>query len=58
MSMKASDYSTVPLCANCHTHAPDCYHSANGKQRMERRIGQRFADVCKRLQREWKERAA
>lgn len=58
MSMKASDYSTVPLCANCHTQAPDCYHSAGGKRRMERRIGQRFADICDRLRREWKERAA
>lgn len=26
MSMKASDYSCVPLCAACHTQAPHAYH--------------------------------
>ena len=26
MSMKASDYSCVPLCPDCHTQAPDAYH--------------------------------
>jgi hypothetical protein len=26
MSMKASDYSCVPLCADCHTRGPGAYH--------------------------------
>src|ERR1017187_4447379 len=26
MSMKASDYSWVPLCSGCHTQAPGAYH--------------------------------
>ena len=26
MSQKASDYSCVPLCADCHTQAPAAYH--------------------------------
>src|ERR1035438_1732598 len=28
MSQKASDYSCVPLCADCHTQAPGAYHRA------------------------------
>jgi hypothetical protein len=36
MSQKASDYSCVPLCADCHTQAPGAYHRA-GKGTLERR---------------------
>lgn len=30
MSMKASDYSCIPLCAHCHTGASDSYHLHQG----------------------------
>ena len=35
MSMKASDYSCVPLCSDCHTQAPGAYHRV-GKRVFER----------------------
>jgi hypothetical protein len=35
MSMKASDYSCVPLCSDCHTQAPGAYHRV-GKRAFER----------------------
>jgi hypothetical protein len=34
LSQKASDYSCVPLCRNCHTLGPNSYHRI-GKQRFE-----------------------
>ena len=52
MSMKASDYSCVPLCSDCHTRAPGAYHRV-GKRAFERARGLRFAVVAARLQREW-----
>ena len=30
MSMKASDYSCIPLCTDCHTMRPDSYHRIHG----------------------------
>src|ERR1035438_9571510 len=36
MSMKASDYSCVPLCADCHTRTPGAYHRV-GKRAFEQR---------------------
>ena len=54
MSQKASDYSCVPLCADCHTQAPGAYHRA-GKATFERRHGLSFADIVTRLKREWRE---
>jgi hypothetical protein len=38
MSMKASDYSCVPLCSACHTQAPGAYHRI-GKLAFERAHG-------------------
>jgi len=35
MSMKASDFSCVPLCAECHTRGPLAYHRI-GKRAFER----------------------
>jgi hypothetical protein len=52
MSQKASDYSCVPLCADCHTQAPGAYHRA-GKATFERRHRLSFADIVTRLNREW-----
>jgi hypothetical protein len=57
MSQKASDYSCVPLCPDCHTQAPGAYHRV-GKRAFERRHGLSFAGVVDRLQREWYERCA
>ena len=52
MSMKASDYSCVPLCSDCHTRAPEAYHRI-GKRAFERAKGLNFMALVARLQREW-----
>ena len=57
MSMKASDYSCVPLCADCHTRGPLAYHRI-GKRAFERVHGIWFASVVARLRREWKQQRA
>src|SRR5664279_2587355 len=57
MSMKASDYSCVPLCSDCHTQAPGAYHRV-GKRAFEQRHGLSFAGVVERMQREWREKCA
>lgn len=57
MSMKASDYSCVPLCADCHRQAPGAYHRL-GRRAFERKNSLCFADVVSRLQREWRRQCA
>ncbi len=57
MSMKASDYSCVPLCADCHTQAAGAYHRV-GKRAFERARGLCLADVVARLQQEWRGKCA
>src|ERR1035437_6793891 len=57
MSMKASDYSVVPLCADCHTQAPDAYHRA-GKGAFERQHGLCLGHLVARLNRDWQARCA
>jgi hypothetical protein len=57
MSMKASDYSCVPLCADCHRQSPDSYHRA-GKPAFERRHGLCLGRVVARLNCEWQARCA
>ena len=57
MSQKASDYSCVPLCADCHTQAPGAYHRA-GKTTFERQYGLSFARIVTRLNAEWRTRCA
>jgi len=54
MSMKASDYSCVPLCADCHTQAPGAYHRI-GKRALERTHGFCCAAQVKRLHAEWRD---
>src|ERR1035437_65666 len=54
MSMKASDYSCVPLCADCHRQAPNAYHRA-GKGAFEERHGLSFVRIVERLNAEWRE---
>lgn len=57
MSQKASDYSCVPLCPDCHTQAPGSYHRV-GKRAFEQRHGLSFIDIVARLNREWQEKCA
>jgi len=56
MSMKASDYSCVLLCSDCHTRGPLAYHRI-GKRAFERVHTVRFASIVARLKRECKARA-
>jgi len=53
MSMKASDYSCVPLCPDCHTRGPLAYHRI-GKGAFERVHAIRFREIAAGLRREWK----
>jgi hypothetical protein len=57
MSMKASDYSCVPLCSDCHTRGPLAYHRI-GKRSFERVHGVQFSAIAARLRREWKQQRA
>ncbi len=57
MSMKASDYSCVPLCPNCHTQSPHSYHRI-GKPAFERLHGLCLAEAVKGLEREWRANCA
>ena len=57
MSMKASDYSCVPLCPECHTRGPLAYHRI-GKHAFERVHALRFASIAAQLRREWKQQRA
>lgn len=52
MRQKASDYSCVPLCSDCHTQAPDSYHRV-GKAAFEVCRNVKFAELVKRLNRLW-----
>ena len=54
MSMKASDYSCVPLCSGCHTLGPGAYHRV-GKRAFEQRHGISFVAIVTRLNSEWQE---
>jgi hypothetical protein len=54
MSMKASDYSCIPLCTNCHTMATDSYHRiSGGRQGFEISRGIVIAELVARLNRVW-----
>ncbi len=52
MSQKASDYSCVPLCADCHTAAPLAYHRI-GRREFEHRHGLKFRSLVRQLNRAW-----
>jgi hypothetical protein len=59
MSMKASDRSCIPLCADCHTQRVDSYHRiSGGRSGFEWRYGLRLAALVKRLNAEWRGHAA
>jgi hypothetical protein len=55
LSMKASDYSCIPLCSDCHTQAPYAYHRI-GKRRFEQHFGVDCAGLAVALQCKWKAR--
>ena len=52
MSQKASDYSCVPLCRNCHTAGREAYHRI-GKLAFERKWGIDFFDLVRALNIAW-----
>lgn len=52
MSQKASDYSCVPLCCDCHTQGEESYHRI-GRERFEAAHGLDIADLVKRLNHAW-----
>lgn len=55
MSQKASDYSCIPLCTDCHTQAPHSHH--RNREACEALIFARhnatIAELVKSLNREW-----
>jgi len=53
MSMKASDYSCIPLCVSCHRTGVHAYHNADGKRKMEAHIRGTFAEVAAELYAAW-----
>jgi hypothetical protein len=54
MSMKASDYSCIPLCGECHTMRPDSYHRIHGgRVAFEQQHGIDFTMLVMRLNRAW-----
>lgn len=55
--MKASDYSCVPLCPDCHTQAPGAYHRI-GKRAFENTYSLSFEEIASRLQEEWRGKCA
>src|SRR5580658_8006319 len=57
MSMKASDYSVVPLCGDCHTQAPGAYHRV-GKRAFEEKHRLCCEQIVALLNREWQARCA
>jgi hypothetical protein len=56
MAQKASDYSCIPLCTDCHTQAPHSHH--RDRLACEARILERhrltIAELVKACNREWK----
>lgn len=52
MSIKASDFSCVPLCSDCHTAGADSYHKL-GKQEFEVCRNVKLAKLVKRLNSLW-----
>jgi hypothetical protein len=55
MSMKASDYSCIPLCPDCHTKAPGAYHRV-AKRAFECSNGLSLAALVLQFKREWQGR--
>lgn len=56
MRQKASDYSCIPLCSDCHTQAPHSHHRNRQEceERIHRRLNMTISQLVKSLNREWK----
>jgi hypothetical protein len=56
MALKASDYSCIPLCADCHTQAPHSHHRDREacEARILNRTNMTIAGLVKALNAEWK----
>lgn len=56
MRQKASDYSCIPLCSDCHTGAADSYH--RDREAFDRRLlaarGVTVVDLVRDLNGEWR----
>lgn len=52
LKQKASDYSCIPLCTDCHTQAAGSYHQI-GRAEFERRHQLDIRGLVKRLNRLW-----
>jgi hypothetical protein len=55
-AQKASDYSCIPLCADCHTLAARSYHRDREacEERIFARLGLTIAQLVRKLNQEWK----
>jgi hypothetical protein len=53
MKQKASDFSCIPLCRNCHTMGPNAYHRV-GKKEFERRHKMDITRLVQRLAACWR----
>jgi hypothetical protein len=53
MRQKASDYSCIPLCSECHTLAPGAYHRV-GRDEFAKRHGVNMAALARQLYGEWR----
>ncbi|MDE2103729.1 MAG: DUF968 domain-containing protein [Patescibacteria group bacterium] len=52
MRQKASDYSCIPLCSNCHSFRSGAYHR-EGRKDFEARFGVNVEETVKRLNWLW-----
>jgi hypothetical protein len=52
IGQKASDYSCIPLCADCHIYRTDAYHRI-GRKDFERTFDLHCAQLVRRLNRLW-----
>jgi hypothetical protein len=52
LGQKASDYSCIPLCGDCHRMAPDAYHRV-GRAAFEQRFHLQVHQLVERLNRIW-----
>jgi hypothetical protein len=55
ISMNASDFSCVPLCAPCHQHGQDAYHRI-GRRAFEQLNGIDFAKLATGFRERWESR--
>ena len=56
MRQKASDFSCIPLCGDCHTQAPHSHHRDRQacESRIYARLGRTIVELVRDLNGEWK----